>query len=338
MPTPCCPKPSQPLPLWQRRRLLGALAGPWLPALTACSPAPSNALRVGAHPWLGYELMYLAQAHRYVTADTVRLVEVPNASASMRALASGTLDGAGLTLDEVLSARARGLALQVVAVIDVSRGADVLLGGPSVTSLAALRGRRIGVEQSATGALMLDAALQRAGLGLGDVTLVALGANEHANAFRQRDVDALVTYEPIRSQLMQQGARALFSSADAPGLIVDVLAIRADVSDGQASAIRNLVAGLFRARGDWLRDAAAQAPLLAPRLQLPPGDLQKAYQLIDLPDEASNRQWLSSSDSLLMRSARRLQDVMRRASLLDSAADPLNSVPPLGDGRFLPHG
>ena len=79
---------------------------------------------MGAHPWLGFELLYLARAHQYLGAHQVRLVEVPNASASLRALAAGTLEGAGLTLDEVLSARARGLMLRVVAVFDVSDAVD----------------------------------------------------------------------------------------------------------------------------------------------------------------------------------------------------------------------
>ncbi len=297
------------------------MAAPLLPALAGCSAPHDHALRVGAHPWPGYELMYLARTRQYVDAERVRLVEVPNASASLRALASGALEGAGLTLDEVLSARARGLALQVVAVIDESRGADVLLGGPSVDSLAALKGRRIGVEQSATGALMLDAALQRAGLGMGDVKLVALESNEHATAFREHKVDALVTFEPARSLLMRQGARPLFSSAEAPGLIVDVLAMRADVLAEHAAAVRALVAGLFRARGDWLRDATAQAPLMAPRLQLSAAEVVKTFGLIDLPDEASNR---------------RVQ-VMRRAALLHGAVDPLDGMPALGTDRYLAH-
>lgn len=331
MPTTALP------PAWPRRQVLGALGWPLLAAATGCTPSPEQPLRVGAHPWPGYELLYLARTHHYVGADRVRLVEVPNASASLRALAAGTLEGAGLTLDEVLSARAHGLALQVVAVIDVSRGADVLLGGPAVPTLAALRGRRIGVEQSATGALMLDAALQRAGLGMADVELVALDFNEHASAFSTHKVDALVTFEPVRSRLMQQGARPLFSSADVPGLIVDVLAMRADVLAYQAAAVRTLVAGLFRARADWLRDAAAQAPLVAPRLQLPAADVLNAYRLIDLPDEASNRQWLAPGDSPLQQSARRLLQVMRRAALLDGAVDPLSSTPALGSDRFLAH-
>jgi NitT/TauT family transport system substrate-binding protein len=300
-----------------RRRALQALALPALAtlALPGCAPAGVAPLRIGAHPWVGYELMYLARERRYI-AETVRLVEIPTASASLRALSAGTLEGAGLTLDEVLSARARGLALQVVAVVDVSNGADVLLGSPAVGSLAALRGRRIGVEQSATGALMLDAALARTGLRAADVQLVPLAFNEHAQAFQSGRVDALVSFEPVRSQLLGQGAQVLFSSADVPGLIVDVLAVRADAVPRQAAALSALVAGLFRAQADWRRDPTAQAPLMAARLRLPPATLVRAFDGLDLPDLAANHQWLTGAAPTLAQSAARLAAVMRRAALL----------------------
>lgn len=48
--------------------------------------------------------------------------------------------------------RGAGVALQVALICDVSAGADVLLAPPAIANLAALRGRRIGVESTALGA------------------------------------------------------------------------------------------------------------------------------------------------------------------------------------------
>ena len=328
--------PAPPTALTRRRALhsllLPALAAGGLPA---CAPVPGPPLRIGAHPWLGYELLFLARDRQHLPAGQVRLIELPTASASLRALSAGTLEGAGLTLDEVLSARARGLPLRVVAVIDVSNGADVLLGGRAVGSLAALKGRRIGVEQSATGALMLDAALTRAGLGVADVQLVPLAFNEQAQAFQGGRVDALVSFEPVRSLLLAQGARVLFSSADVPGLIVDVLAVRADALPTHAAALAGLVAGLFRAQAEWRRDPAAAASLLAPRLRLPPADVVQALTLIDLPDLAANQRWLSGEPPALQANAARLAALMQRAALLPPGSGTANR---LADPQFLPPG
>lgn len=285
--------------------------------------------------------MYLARSRGFIPPEQVRLIEAPTASASLRALAAGTLEGAGLTLDEVLSARARGLMLTVVAVLDVSHGADVLLARSPLDSLASLKGRRIGVEQSATGALMLDAALTRGGLHPSDVTLVTLDFSTHESALRSARVDALVTFEPMRSQLLRQGARELFSSAQVPGLIVDVLAVRADVVPQQGEALRALVAGVFRAQDEWRREPAACASLMSARLHLQPVEVSQAFGLLDLPDRAANRQWLGGSPPQLHRAAERLLAVMRRAALLPAGADPLPTADPalaLADPRFLPGG
>ena len=71
--------------------------------------------------------------------------------------------------------------------------------------------------------------------------LVPLAFNEQAQAWQNAQVAALVTYEPVRSQLRAQGAQVLFSSADVPGLIIDVLAVRADALPAHATALRALV-------------------------------------------------------------------------------------------------
>ncbi len=283
--------------------------------------------------------MFLAHARGLLQPDTLRLVEVPNATASLRALAAGTLEGAGLTLDEVLGARARGLMLRVVAVFDVSDGADVLLASPDITSLPALRGRRVGVEHSATGALMLDAALQAAGLTPADVRMVPLAFDEHATALRSSKVDALVTFDPVRSQLLSAGAQLLFSSAQVPGLIVDVLAVRPEAVHSHATHLRALVAGVLQARSLWLQDGADSAARMAPRLQLPPAEVVQAFGRLQLPDLAANHRWLAGPAPELMATSERLIAVMQRAALLPPGARPLaapHADAVLADARFLP--
>jgi NitT/TauT family transport system substrate-binding protein len=311
---------------------LAALAG------AGCS-VPPPPLRIGAHPWPGYELMFLAQARGLLQPDQLRLVEVPSATASLRALAAGTLEGAGLTLDEVLSARARGLMLRVVAVFDVSDGADVLLASPDITSLSALRGRRVGVENSATGALMLDAALQSGGLTPADVRIVPLAFDEHAAALRRSQVDAVVTFDPVRAQLLADGARQLFSSAQVPGLIVDVLAVRPEAVHSHGTHLRALVAGVLQARSLWLQDSADSAARIAPRQHLPPAAVVQAFDQLQLPDLAANHRWLAGPAPELMATAARLVAVMQRAALLPPASRPLAAAhadAALADARFLP--
>lgn len=336
---PCSPRlwphPScAPLPCpsnVSRRWCLTALGA----ALLGCAPLPGP-VRLGAHVWPGYELLYLARSRGWLDARHVLLIETPTASASLRALASHALEGAALTLDEVLTALDRGIALTVVAVVDVSDGADVVLAQPGLQPTPQapdpLRGRRVGVEPGATGMVMLDAWLRHLGLTLADIHLVPLGVDEHAAAFRQGRIDAVVTYEPVRSQLLATGARELFSSHQVPDRIVDVLAMRPQALVTQAQAVRKLVAAHFLALHEWQTRPAQCAPLLAPRLGVAPADVAASYQGMTLPDVRLNQFWLHPQGRLLD-TAQRLMQVMLGAGLLSRPVE----LTHLGDARFLPH-
>lgn len=289
-------------------------------------------LRIGAHPWPGYELLYLARQRRQLDSQQVRLIELPSASASLRALAVRSLEGAALTLDEVLLARARGIDLTVVAVLDESRGADVVLVQPGLQAVGALRHRRIGVEVSATGSLMLDAFLARQGLAPRDVQVVALSIEAHQEAFLRGQVDALVTYEPVRAQLRQAGAVQVFSSADIPGTIIDTLAIRTAWLDSHAAAIRHAVAAHFWALAQWRRHPEHCAPQMAPRLGLDAEAVLASYADMALPDVKANRAWLAPGLGRIHKLARQLVDAMRRADILSESPE----LSGLASDAFLP--
>lgn len=303
-----------------RRTLLGSLLAGTTAGLWACQGEPVMPLRLGAHPWPGYELFFLARTQGRLDADQVRLVEMPSASASLRGLAAGSLEAAALTLDEVLSAVGRGLGLRVVAVLDVSLGADVVLARPGIGAVTDLPGRRIGVEATATGAVMLDAMLARHGLRKEDVQIVPMAADQHERAWREGRVDALVTFEPISSHLLADGARQLFSSAEVPGRIVDVLAVRGDVLATRGDALRQALAGHFQALESLRTQPAQVLPLLAPRLGQPPNEVAKAFAGLQMPGVADNLAWLRDGGQL-EESAARLRGVMLAAGLLTQAVE-----------------
>lgn len=120
--------------------------------LLSCGPAPEPLLRIGTNTWPGYEPLYLARSLGYYEGSPITLVELTSASEVIHALRSGTLEGAALTLDEVLTLLDDGFDLKVVLVMDFSNGGDVLLAKPGIDSTADLRGKRIAVEYTAVGA------------------------------------------------------------------------------------------------------------------------------------------------------------------------------------------
>lgn len=305
----------------------GALGG----GLGGCSRR-EPLLRIAANVFPGYELMFLAAARNYFTPAEVRMVSMPSATACLQALAAGNVEGAALTLDEVISARGDNMPLKVVAVLDISLGADVVLAKPGIQSLDQLKGKRIGVEQSAVGAVMLGAALSRVGLDSSSVEIVYATVDKHYGLFVNDDVDALVTFEPLPLLLAEQGAVRLFDSSMEPGLVVDVLVVRPDVVERSPNAIRRLVAGHFRARAELLARPPSAAEVISRRLGVPPAEVPSTYAGLELPDVAANRDWLLGESARLDRAAAALQQMMVRQNLLRHEVN----LEGMREGRFLP--
>ena len=174
-----------------RRRFLMLMGGlacvPWFPGCTLEEPQPVS---IAAHVWPGYEPMFMARSEGWLNAKQVTLFETHSATESLQALAAGRVEGAALTLDEVLRARAKGIPLTVVMVFDVSAGADMLVARHGIKRLADLKGKRIGYEQGAVGSLMLSEALLAASLSKEDVKLVSLPVDKQYAAWQNGQIDA----------------------------------------------------------------------------------------------------------------------------------------------------
>lgn len=315
----------------ERRRFLrlatglAAGLGTGLLAMTGCATKDEPGLRIATNQWIGYELLYLSRdlAAMEAKSDTsrVRLVELLSNSDSLQALAAGTVDGAGLTLDEAIAARAAGLDLKIVLVFDFSAGADALLVKPEIDRLSALKGKRIGVEQTGVGALMLDAAMRQAGLSANQIQVVNLTADQHLEAFHDGKIDALITFEPIATQVEMEGGLRLFDSRAIPAAIVDVLVVTTQALAANPNTVRTLLSGYFQALEHMRQKPADAAERMAPRLGLTPEAVQAGYAALELPDLTENRNLLEGTPSPLEVSAAKLAALMVRQKLLAREID-----------------
>ncbi len=299
--------------------------------LNVCAKRQEPLLRVASGLWMGYEPLYLARSLGYYDDKNIRLVEMPSASQASQALRNGMIEAACLTLDEALSLLQDGVDLRVVLVMDVSHGGDVVLARAGIDNLQALRGKRIGVENAAVGAIIFDAALQAGELRAQDVTIVPLTVDEHAEAYLAGKVDAVVTYEPVRSQLLKAGAKVLFDSSQVPGRIVDVLVVRSEVATAHTQALKALLKGHFLAREYLASQPQDAAKRMAPRLGENPFAQFTGLRLLDLKE---NRALLTGNPAPLKSTATELADLMLRRKLLQKKV----SVEHLTDPAFLPEG
>ncbi len=285
--------------------------------LTGCTVGPEKVLRIGTNLWPGYETLYLARDLGYFEKSPISLVELSSATDVLHAFRNGVLEVAALTLDETLTLLQTEADLRVILVMDISSGADALLARPpSISGLSNLKGNRIAVENSAVGAIMLARALERAKLSTEEVEIIPATVDNHYELYMSGRVDAVVTFDPVRTQLVKEGAKTLFDSHEIPGQIVDVLVTRKAVLKNRPDILQTLVNGQFKALNYLHSHPEEAAKKLAPRLGVTPNELTESFKGVILPNLTENQLLMKGSDPLLRQTARELVAMMLERDLL----------------------
>jgi NitT/TauT family transport system substrate-binding protein len=284
--------------------------------LSGCMREAEPPLRIGTNVWIGSEPLYLARDLGYLNREAVQLVEYPSASEVHRAFRNQAIDGMIISLDELFLLAVDGLQPKIVVVVDVSHGADVIVGRSGMHAMKDLKGRRVAVESGALGAYVLSRGLALNGMRASDVRIVRLESNEHPAAFAQGQVDGAVTFDPFRSQLLKAGAHTLFDSSQIPGEIVDLLAVRAPVLEKNPQAVQTLLAGWFKALDYLGREPKDAAARMAVRQQVTGEQFLQALQGLRIPSRADNLKMLTGATPSLVVSGHELMTLMIEAKLL----------------------
>ena len=319
--------------LRKRRLFLTALGALGLSVLIPGCGRTAPPLRIATNPWVGYEFMFLARHEGWISPQDTVLVEAGSATGALDLLASGKADGAALTLDEMLRAREQGLPLMAVLVFDISVGADVLLAKPGIETMAQLKGKRIGFEQSAVGALMLHKALEAGALQMTDVTSVHATLDRHLQVWRAGEVDALITFEPISGRLLAEDARRLFDSSRIPDTIFDVLAVTSAVAERHHEALHQLVAAHFRGLTAFHKNPYDTAYRMAERFKLSPKEVIGVFRGLEMPNASRNRKFLHGENSVIVNAAKELGVIMAQAGIIKNSQIDLSNL--IGAG-FIP--
>jgi len=311
-----------------RRRLLRMCAALPLFSLAACMREPEPALRIGTNVWIGSEPLYLAREIGRLDGSVVQLVEYPSASEVLRAFRNQAIDGMVISLDELFGLAADGFQPRIVLVVDVSHGADVVVGRRGMRTMQDLKGRSVAVESSALGAFVLSRALAINGMQASDVNVVHLESNEQPGAFERGQVDAAVTFDPYRGQLLRAGATTLFDSTQIPGEIVDLLAVRASVIERRPRNVQALLRGWFDAIDYMRTEPRDAAQRMGIRQQTTADQFLAAQRGLHIPSREENLRMLGGSPPELVVTGRRLMSLMGDAKLLGSPVDIENVLAP----------
>ncbi|MDY0022152.1 ABC transporter substrate-binding protein [Arenimonas caeni] len=291
--------------------MLGALF--WLVSLVA-PPAPPKPLLVSIGPWIGYEPLVLAREQDWL-GPQLRIVETLSNTETAQALRDGSADVGAVTLDEAIRLYAEGVPIRVISVLSDSRGADGVVVAPGVDGIAGLRGQPVLVEDSAVGYHVLHSALAEAGMEMEDVRIVRVQSSVVPVRWRNGGAAGAVVFEPMLSELLDEGAVLAFSTADHPGLVLHVLVAREEVLRSRRPALRELLAAWDRAAKAFARPDLLPLDMLVAGGRLDVRDYRAALDGVAFLDGEASRRMMAGEPSELSRNMRALAASLRRAGL-----------------------
>jgi NitT/TauT family transport system substrate-binding protein len=146
---------------------------------------------------------------------------------SMEAFTAGKVDAVMVTNGDSLVTGANGAKNVIIMLVDYSNGNDQIIAKAGITSVKQLKGKKIGLEVGVVEHLMLLNALKKNGMTEADVTIVNTPTAQTPQVLASGQVDAIAAWQPNAGQALKAlaGSKAIYTSADEPGLIYDTIAV-----------------------------------------------------------------------------------------------------------------
>lgn len=210
------------------RHLLSSMALPLIALGFSLSAHAAEPLKIGYSDWPGFVAWQVAiDKNWFKEADVDVKFEWFDYSASMDAFSAGKLDAVLMTNGDALVTGAGGGRSSMILITDYSNGNDMIIAKPGIKSLTDLKGKKVSLEVGLVEHLLLRNGMKKAGMKSGDIDIVNAKTNEMPQMLASKDIVAVGAWEPIAGQTRKAspGAKAIYTSADEPGLIYDALAV-----------------------------------------------------------------------------------------------------------------
>jgi NitT/TauT family transport system substrate-binding protein len=152
-----------------------------------------------------------------------------------------------------------------VIAIDTLTDADRVIAQPEITSVAALKGKKIGVPEGTSGEMILELALKKAGLTDSDVKKVPMDPSTLVAAFSSGQIDAAGFYYPLIDTIRKRVPKLVELAADHdfPDHAFPTAFVSAPKAD---PATTRKVVGVLARANDWRAAHKEQAISLAARM------------------------------------------------------------------------
>ena len=289
----------------------------------ACDRNTQTPLRIAHISWPGYEPLPLAESENLYSGVEVINYRVGSATEVIRAFEQDVVDVAAVTLDEAIALQSRSKErIYIIVVLDISHGGDAIIAKNEIASISDLKGKRIGLESSALGAFFISRAVDSSpDISLQDLIIVPKLYDQHFTSFISGDVDAIVTFEPVKSMILEKKGHVIFDSTAIDNEIVDVLITKHSLTEKRPKEIKALVAGYFNTLDFIKKHPDKSFSKMAKFEDVRISSFSKSLSGIRVPDKTENFALLSGESPALISTINKLQNFLYKNKIINNNID-----------------
>ncbi len=253
--------------------------------------------RVGFNAWIGSIAFFVAQEKGFFKDEGLD-VQTKSFSApgdGLTPLIAGSLDAHLSTADSVITVldKAPG-QLKVVYLTDTSAGADAILAKKDIANIKGMKGKKVAATLGQCNQLLLEKALEKAGLSDKDIELVNMNPDDAGAAFAAGKVDVAVTWEPWITKISgEKKGHVIFSSKETPNLILDVLAISTKTVKTKSAETKAFLKALNRGYEFVQKSPDEAAAIAAKALEQKPEEVKAMLPKVNLYSGKKNLEVLA---------------------------------------------
>ena len=191
----------------------------------------------------------------------VQLVLTDNTTRAEEMYVNGLVDGLSSIYTNTIFQNSEGVNSKLVWIFDYSGAADAILG-PQNTTIADLKGKKIGLEGINTFShIFVLQALAEEGLSENDVQFEDISGQGILEALESEQIDASHTWGPTKFAALQNGYKVLATAEDVLGVITDVLIFNSRVVDSRPGDIQAIVNSINQGK-EYLDSSREESSLL----------------------------------------------------------------------------
>ena len=134
---------------------------------------------------------------------------------------------------------------------DKSNGCEGLVATPDIKSVKDLKGKTVATQYYSVDHMFLLTLLEENGMSVDDINLVDMTIENAGNAFVAGQCDAACIWDPYFSKAKDAGGTVLYSTADNPDLISDIVATSSKMIEEKPEVVQAMVKSYYEAVAYW---------------------------------------------------------------------------------------